>query len=100
MARPKWRQEEREAAEAGLDNPFKGVDERAHDFFYARRPKKLKEGRNKYNEPQTQEVEKALLTIKAAKERGEFQPRRDHDELTEALGNPEHRGRVRGVSSR
>ena len=41
-----------------------------------------------------------MLAIKAAKERGEFQPRRDHDELTEALGNPEHRGRVRGVSSR
>ena len=98
--RPKWRQEEREAAEAGLDNPFEGVDERARDFFYARRPKKLKEGRNKYNEPQTEEAEKALLAIKAAKERGEFQPRRDHDELTEALGNPEHRGRVRGVSSR
>ena len=49
--RPKWRQEEREAAEAGLENPFEGFDERAHDFFYARRLKKLKEGRNKYNEP-------------------------------------------------
>jgi len=49
--RPKWRQEEREAAEAGLDNPFEGVVERARDFFYASRPKKLKEGRNKYNEP-------------------------------------------------
>jgi len=69
-------------------------------IYYARRPKKLKEGRNKYNEPQTKEAEKALLTIKAAKERGEFQPRRDHDELTKALGNLEHHGRVRGVSSR
>jgi hypothetical protein len=38
--------------------------------------------------------------IKAAKERGEFVPRRNHDELTEALGNPEHHGRVRGISSR
>jgi hypothetical protein len=64
------------------------------------RPKKLKEGRTKYNEPQTEETEKALLTIKAAMERREFVPRRDHDELTEALGNTEHRGRVRGVSLR
>jgi hypothetical protein len=41
-----------------------------------------------------------LLVIKATKEHGEFQPRRDHDELIEALGNPEHRGHLRGVSSR
>jgi hypothetical protein len=98
--RPKWWQEEREAAEAGQENPLEGVDERGRDFFYARRPKKLKEGRTKYNEPQTEEAKKALLTIKVAKERGEFQPRRDHDELTEALGNPERRGCVWGVSSR
>jgi hypothetical protein len=54
----------------------------------------LKEGRTKYNEPHTKEVEKALLVIKAAKEREEFQPCRDHDELTEALGNREHRGDI------
>ena len=41
-----------------------------------------------------------MLTVKEAKERREFIPRSDHDKLTEALGNPEHRGRVRGVSSR
>jgi hypothetical protein len=38
--------------------------------------------------------------IKAAKECGEFVPRKNHDELTEVLGNPEHRSRVRGISSR
>jgi hypothetical protein len=41
-----------------------------------------------------------LLSVKAAKDCGVFEPRRDHDVLTEALGNLEHRGRVRGVSSR
>jgi hypothetical protein len=45
-------------------------------------------------------VEKALLSITAAKDRLVFEPRRDHDMLTEALGNPEHRGRIRGISSR
>jgi hypothetical protein len=53
-----------------------------------------------YNEPQTEELEKALLVIKAAKEHGEFQPHMEHNELTEALGNPEHYGRVWGMSSR
>jgi hypothetical protein len=79
---------------------LEGINERGHDFFYGRRSKKLKEGRTKYNETQTKEAEKALLAIKAAKERGEFQPRREHDELTVALGNPEHHGHVQGVSLR
>jgi hypothetical protein len=34
--RNKWRQEEREAAEARLENPLQGIDERGHDFFYGR----------------------------------------------------------------
>jgi hypothetical protein len=29
---------------------LEGIDERGRDFFYARRPKKLKEGKTKYNE--------------------------------------------------
>ena len=41
-----------------------------------------------------------MLATKVAKERGLFEPRRKHDMLIEALRNPEHRGRVRGVSSR
>jgi len=98
--RKKWRQEEREAAAAGLEDPFEGIPERGHGFFNARRPKKLKEGRKKYNEPRTKEAKKALPATKAAKEHGLFSPRREHDMLTEALRNPEHRGRVRGVSSR
>ena len=87
--RKKWRQEEREAAEARQENPLEGVDERGRDFLYACRPKKLKEGRTKFDEPQTEEADKALLAIKAAKECGEFKPLRDHDELAEALGNLE-----------
>jgi hypothetical protein len=76
------------------ENLLEGIDERSRDFFYARRPKKLKEGRTKYNEPQTKEAEKALLVINAAKEYGVFEPRRDLYMLTEALGNPEHQGCV------
>jgi hypothetical protein len=92
--RQKWWQEEREAAVARQENPLEVIDERSCDFFYDRRPKKLKEGRTKYSEPQTEEANKALLTINAAKERGLFKTCRDHDVLTEALGNPEHRGRI------
>jgi hypothetical protein len=45
-------------------------------------------------------VEKSLLKISAAKECGVFKPRKDHDVLTEALGNTERRGGVQGISSR
>ena len=98
--RKKWWQEKREAAAAGVENPFEGIDERGHDYFYAHWPKKLKEDRTKFNMPKNEEAEKALITVNAAKERGLFQPSGQHDMLTEVLGNPEHRGRVRGVSSR
>ena len=89
-----------EADAAGLENPFKEVDKRGRDYFYACWPKKLKKGMAKYNEAKAEEAEKALIAISAAKQQGEFKPVSQHDLLTEALGNPEHRGRVRGVSSR
>jgi hypothetical protein len=40
--------------------------------------------------------EELLKAIKAAQE-GEFHPDRENDELTRALGNPEHGGRTRGM---
>ena len=45
-----------EATAAGLENPFKSVDERGRDCFYACRPKKLKEGRAKYNKPKAEQA--------------------------------------------
>jgi hypothetical protein len=98
--RPKWQKEEMEAEAARQSYLLQGIDERSRDYFYARRLKKLKEGRTKYNEPKTEEAEKVVVTITKAAESRVFQPHRDHDVLTEVLGNPEHRGRVRGVSSR
>jgi len=96
----KWRQEEMEATAAGLENPFEEVDKRGRDYFYARRPKKLKKGMVKYNEPKAEEAEKALIAISAAKQQGKFKPVGQHNLLTEALGNSEHHGGVRGISSR
>jgi hypothetical protein len=88
VAKKKWRQEEREAAASGQENPLLGIDKRGRDYFNARRPKRLKKGRTKYNEPKTEVAEKALIAVNASKERGDFKPHREHDLLTEALGNP------------
>jgi hypothetical protein len=45
-------------------------------------------------------VEKRILEVVAAEKGGPFEPHQERDVLTKVLGNPEHRGRVRGVSSR
>lgn len=81
-------------------DPYADVDERGCDFLYGRKPKKLKEGRTKYNEPKFEEVEKALIEATASKDNPGFEVRRGMDMLTKVLGNPEHRGRVHGMSSR
>ena len=62
--------------------------------------KKLKEGRTKYNEPKVEEVEKRILEVSAAEKTGSFEPRRERDVLTKVMGNPEHHGRICGVSLR
>ena len=70
----KWWLEEREAAEAGQPNPLQGVDERSRNYLYACKPKKLKEGKTKYNEPKVKEVEKRILEVSAAEKSGSFEP--------------------------
>jgi hypothetical protein len=49
--RPQWQVEERALAEAGLSDPYADCVVRAWDFLKGRKPKKLKEGKSKFNEP-------------------------------------------------
>ena len=97
---PQWWAKERSLAETRLPDPYAYCDVRAQDFLKGRKPKKLKEGKSKFNEPQTKDVEKRILEVAAVEKGGLFEPRRDRDILTEALGNPEQHSRVHGVSSR
>ena len=87
--RKKWWQEEREAVAAEQPNPFKGIDERGRDFFNARRLKKQKEGRTKYNVPKTEEAEKALIVINAAKERGGVSTKQGARRADRGAGKPQ-----------
>jgi hypothetical protein len=72
-----WRWEEREAAEAGQPTPLMSI-----------------------NEPNVEEVEKKMLEITVAERSGSFQPCREREALTKALGNLKHHSQVRGVSLR
>jgi hypothetical protein len=98
--RPRWRAEGRALAEAGQEDPYSDYDERARDFLKGRMPKKLKEGKTKFNDPRIEEAEKRILVVTTAAKRGEFEPRIERDVLTKALGNLEHHGHVRGLGSR
>jgi hypothetical protein len=98
--RPRWRAEERALADAGQEDPYSDCDERARDFLKGHMPKKLKEGKTKFNDPHIEEAEKRILAVTTTTKRGEFEPRSERHVLTEALGNPKHRGRVHGLGSR
>jgi hypothetical protein len=53
-----------------------------------------------FESPDIKHVTTCLQQIIEKEKTGEFVTRREHDELTAALGNAEHSGRVRGQSSR
>ena len=54
----------------------------------------------KFAKPETREVVSKILKLAEDKEKGTFNPSRERDELTIALGNPEHTGRTRGLGKR
>jgi hypothetical protein len=54
----------------------------------------------KFDKPKTREVVSKILKLAEDKETGAFNPSRERDELTVALGNPEHTGRTRGLGKR
>jgi len=47
-----------------------------------------------------EEAVKNIFTVAAKQQAGYFKPQREIDVLTVPLGNPEHPGRVRGISSK
>jgi hypothetical protein len=98
--RPLWRAEEWAREAVGLPDPYASLDVRGRDYIYAHKLKKLKDSATKFNEPNFEVVEKALIKAAASKDSGSFEVRWGHDLLTEVLGNPEHRGHVRGVCSK
>jgi hypothetical protein len=96
--REEWQRQEEARRAAEEPDPYEGVAPRGKDFIRARIPKKLKEGLTKFNEPEFEEVEKAL--IEASKDSGSFEVHMGHDLLTKVLGTLEHHGHVRGVQSK
>ena len=52
-----------------------------------------------YKKPRVEQVIERVKKVVEEEKQGRFMPDREKDQLIPALGNPEHSGRVRAVSS-
>ncbi|CAN6356491.1 unnamed protein product [Urochloa humidicola] len=96
---PHWRREEEERRKEGLPDLFAGIDERAKHWCLARRKRRIG-NQIVFDNPTTAEIYARLGQVVKAQRKGLFTADREKDQLTEAIGIPEHSGCVRGVSSK
>jgi hypothetical protein len=96
---PKWRQEEAAKKAAGLPVLSEQVGERSANWIRARKPKETETGVS-FEDPMLDEAMKSIFAVAGMQQEGKFTPRRERDILSVGLGNPEHPGRVRGISSK
>ena len=96
---PKWRQEDAEKKAAGLPTLSEQLGERTANWIRARKPRETESGVS-FDDPTVEEAAKNIYAIAAKQSEGTFKPQREKDILTAGLGNPEHPGRVRGISSK
>jgi hypothetical protein len=81
-----------------LDPILKDIDERAIRWILGRAG--LTEDGKLLHPELVGEVSTKIQEYAEKRKKGEFKPRRENDILTAALGNPEHTGRARGISSK
>lgn len=96
---PQWRAEDEAQRAKGEKPMIDVVGPRPSYWVRARKPKRARKGK-KGPDPNVEEKTKAMYALAAKEQEGTFKSERERDILTEALGNPEHPGRVRGISSR
>ena len=96
MALPKWDKSEQEMEDAGVTPVTRNWPPRCRTWFYAHGgaldPKTCEVSRKASLKGAEQKIIDAIEEAR----RGVFTPKRENDELTRTLGNPEHPGRTRG----
>jgi len=98
--RKEWELEDEKLAAEGKENPWEQYPGRSRPYLQARSgPTTSASGDITFTSPLVADVADKVKRIAAQASDGSFTGVRENDVLTEALENPEHRGRVRGVSS-
>jgi hypothetical protein len=77
----------------------KQLGERIANWIRARKPRQTKYGVS-FDDPNVAEVAKNIYAMAAKQSQGSIKPQRERDILTAGLGNTEHPGHVRGISSK
>ena len=96
MAMPKWDKSEKEMEDAGATPVTKSWPPRVRTWFYAHGGELDPKIGNVSTRASLKGAGDAILVAIEEARSGVFQPNRENDELTRALGNPEHPGRTRG----
>ena len=98
--RKQWEEEDEKLAVEGKENPWEQFPGRSRPYLWARSGKTTSgSGDITFSSPLVADVADKVKRIAAQASDGSFTGVRENDLLTEALDNPEHQGRVRGVSS-
>jgi len=100
VKRKELQDEDKKLAAEGKENPWEQYPGRSRPYLRARLGKTTSgSGDITFSSPLVVEVADKVKTIAAQASDGSFTGVRENDVLTEALENPKHQGRVRGVSS-
>ena len=98
--RKEWEEEDEKLAIEGKENPWEQFPGRSRPYLLARSGKTTSGSRDiTFSSPLVADVADKVKRIAAQASDGSFTRVRENDLLIEALDNPEHRGRVRGVWS-
>jgi hypothetical protein len=89
---------EEETISAGKPNPLEGIEETTQHWLLAQ-SNLIEEGTLVYKKKEVVTVEQKALHVATKQRLGLFQSDRENGQLKEALDNPEHTGRIRGVGS-
>lgn len=94
---PKWEKMEADIIAKGIVPQTLSWPKRARYYFYAHGGRLDPETGAFITSDAIREATQRLNEALRLSEEGSFQPNRENDELTYALGNPEHTGRTRGI---
>ncbi|KAK1686542.1 hypothetical protein QYE76_047390 [Lolium multiflorum] len=97
--RPKWEKWENDLIKNGIQPEVRKWNQRSRDWFYAHGGTLDAQGFCIYTQRHRENPLPIEAFRNAAKEveEGKFRPEREKDQLTRALGNPEHPGRTRTI---
>ena len=93
---PKWDKSEQEMEGAGVTPITRAWPPRCRTWFYAHGGALDPKTGGVSQKASLKGAEQKIIDAIDESRRGVFTPNRENDELTRALGNPEHPGRTRG----